>query len=186
MNYIYTDTKEIQKLNIEERKEQILNHFEEAKRLCRNAIYSIENKFDPKHFFQIQDYLSIFMTEIEKRGIKNMISYFKDNPYPGDWDLYHKDQDLQLALDKFNYSGNTPLSALNTDIRVRRIPNKILLQYQNVFYHIYQIKELLGIKKNPKYHDENGRTIKSDNCWINFGYVCSEGERWGQQLLTNL
>ncbi len=159
---------------------QVKLALEKAKEICKKSIFQIENKYDPKHFYQIESDLREFEALLEKKGIIEASNYFFKTLLSNSWQNDNWNNDYGNMIDKLNRAGTTPLMALNTDIRVRRIPKKILINYQHVFFYIWKAKELLNIKPDPKSKEKGG----SDFRYPNFGYVYSEGEKWGSYLRT--
>jgi len=153
----------------------------EAIKLCWKTGYNANNKYDPLHFWQISDDLK----EVEK--IIYPVNYSpnkEQQDYLGEEKLkenfakqFSSDEEGNIPrklIHHLNRAGETCLRTLNADLRVRKmIAKQILLGYQNVFYYIWQVKEMLNIRPKSKEYSHP-----------NFGYVYSEREKWGQELRT--
>jgi len=55
---------------------QVKLALEKAKEICKKSIFQIENKYDPKHFYQIESDLREFEALLEKKGIIEASNYF--------------------------------------------------------------------------------------------------------------
>ena len=163
-----------------------------AIKLCWKEGYNANNKYDPLHFWQISDDLK----EVEKiiypvnyspekkqqdyLGEEKVKEYFAKHLCSHNWQIENKKTPAGKLVYHLNRAGTTCLEALNADPRVRKIPERILLGgYQNVFYYIWQVKEMLNIQSDPE-----ANTAGGDYRYPNFGYVYSEGEKQGRELRT--
>jgi len=157
----------------------------EAIKLCWKTGYNANNKFDSLHFWQISDDLKEVKKIIypvnyspEKKqqdylGEEKVKEYFAQHLCSHKWQNDNYGTVLGKLVHHLNRAGTTCLQALNTDLRVRNIPQRILLGYQNVFYYVWQVKEMLNIRPESKEYP-----------YPNFGYCYSEGEKQGRELRT--